>query len=294
MTNQATLLPFLELLEEEVIEFKNLIEFSALLLGHKEVIRLVLNPQSIARLQLFTNQYYPDFLITISSFVLEDVFNSESFDRFQRRIFHSEDTDKERVLFIGYDAAVVEAWQIEEDGCEDHLTAKRYSYPECCGKTYARISKKERWIDVFFEGLQNYALLNPLANRFAGITNPWLTYHFDYFPCSVNCQHTLDLCRKNREMIIDSDLSEFIPLIDAHLSGVIILFGDSIWYLRLDRMVLKAWASEMGINPIVQSAEKINSKLLGLKLHEHSASAYIDSQWHHTDQTDLKVYVFEW
>ena len=67
MTNQVTLLPFLELLEEELIEFKNLIEFSALLLGHKEVIRLVLNPQSIARLHLFTNQYFPYFLIKISS-----------------------------------------------------------------------------------------------------------------------------------------------------------------------------------------------------------------------------------
>ena len=50
------IMPFLELLEEEMIEFKNIIEFGALLEGRKEVVRLVMLPSDFVKLSEFFNQ----------------------------------------------------------------------------------------------------------------------------------------------------------------------------------------------------------------------------------------------
>ena len=53
-------MPFLELLEAKIIEFKNVVEFGALLEGRKEVVRLVLLPSDFVKLSEFFNKYYPE------------------------------------------------------------------------------------------------------------------------------------------------------------------------------------------------------------------------------------------
>ena len=78
-------LPLLQLLENGVIEFKNLIEIGVLFEGRKNVVRLVLAPTGVQNARQFFEHYYPDFFIRLSSFVLEDVFRMTSVDRFQRR-----------------------------------------------------------------------------------------------------------------------------------------------------------------------------------------------------------------
>ena len=143
------IMPFLELLEKEIIEFKNVIEFGALLEGRKEVIRLVLLPDDFFTLKEFFEHYFPAFSIKSSTFVMKDVFNTAIFDRFQHRVPSSNDPNGERVVFVGLERAVHEAWCIEEEGCQDELTAHRYGYPNCCGISYKQISKKNLWLDIF-------------------------------------------------------------------------------------------------------------------------------------------------
>ena len=93
------IMPFLELLEEEIIEFKNIIEFGALLEGRKEVVRLVMLPSDFVKLSEFFNQYYPEFIIKSSTFVMEEVYSTATFDRFQRRIPASRDLNFEIAVF---------------------------------------------------------------------------------------------------------------------------------------------------------------------------------------------------
>ena len=285
-------MPFLELLEKEIIEFKNVIEFGALLEGRKDVIRLVLLPNDFFKLKDFFEYYFPAFSIKSSTFVMKDVFNTPTFDRFQHRVPSSNDPNGERVVFVGIEKAVNEAWCIEEEGCQDELTANRYGYPQCCGISYKQISKKNLWLDMFLDLPNKFSKFNLLANRFASITSPWLTYHFDYFPCSVKCEKTLKICKLNREMLKRSDLSEFISLIDDHLSGVLIIFEDSVWYLHMHELLMGNWQFDQGKNPLVSGGKSSGLKFKGLRLESKSASALINSSWWHTDSGKVGIYVF--
>ncbi len=293
-------MPFLELLEKEIIEFKNVIEFGALLEGRKEVIRLVLLPDDFFTLKEFFEHYFPAFSIKSSTFVMKDVFNTTmeldigwaQFDRFQHRVPSSNDPNGERVVFVGLEMAVNEAWCIEEEECQDELTAHRYGYPNCCGISYKQISKKNLWLDIFLGPSNKFSKFDLLANRFASITSPWLTYHFDYFPCSVKCEKTLKICKLNREMLKRSDLSEFVALIDDHLSGVLILFEDSVWYLHLHELSMGNWQFDQGKDPVVSGGKSSGLKFKGLRLESKSASALINSNWLHTDSGKIGIYVF--
>jgi hypothetical protein len=268
------------------------IEFGALLEGRKEVIRLVLLPDDFFTLKEFFEQHFPAFSIKSSTFVMKDVFNTAIFDRFQHRVPSSNDQNGERVVFVGLERAVHEAWCIEEEGCQDELTAHRYGYPNCCGISYKQISKKNLWLDIFLGPSNKFSKFDLLANRFASITSPWLTYHFDYFPCSVKCEKTLKICKLNREMLKRSDLSEFVALIDDHLSGVLILFEDSVWYLHLHELSMGNWGFDQGKDPVVSGGKSSGLKFKGLRLESKSASALINSSWWHTDSGKVGIYVF--
>ena len=82
---------------------------------------------------------------------MEEVFTTETFDRFQRRIPANRDLNYERVVFVGLEMAVNEAWDIEEEGCQNGLTARRYGYPNCCGISYNQISNEKLWLEVFLQ-----------------------------------------------------------------------------------------------------------------------------------------------
>ena len=288
----ARILPLLQLLEDGVIEFKNLIEIGALFEGRKSVVRLVLTPKGVQKVHQFFGCYYPDFSIRLSSFVLEDVFQMTSVDRFQRRRLARKGTDGERVVFVGMQSAVDEAWTIEEDECLDALTARFYGYPACCGATYRRIRKGERWLDSFFEPSGHFASFSLLSNRLSSIVQPWLAYHFDYFPCSATCRETLQINRQNREMLARSDLSEFVALTDTHLAAAAILRDECVWYVRLQHLQAGKWSSQPGLDPVIRRDGADCTKLAGLRISGEGASALIGEEWHHTDSGEVRVYMF--
>ena len=286
------IMPFLELLEEEIIEFKNIIEFGALIEGRKEVVRLVMLPSDFVKLSEFFNQYYPEFFIKSSTFVMEEVYSTATFDRFQRRIPASRDLNFEIAVFVGSGQAVNEAWKIEEEGCQNGLTALRYGYPNCCGISYTQISNENHWLEMFLSPSKQFERFDFLANRFASIAAPWLTYHFDYFPCSVECEKTKEICRLNREMLKRSDLSEFVSLTDDHLNGVLIIYDDSIWYIHQHELSNIGRVFNTELAPLVRKAKISGLKLKGLRLESTSASALINSEWLHTDSGKIGIYAF--
>ena len=285
-------MPFLELLEAKIIEFKNVIEFGALLEGRKEVVRLVLLPSDFVKLSEFFNKYYPEFNIKSSTFVMEEVYNTATFDRFQRRIPAIRDLNFEKAVFVGSGQAVNEAWKIEEEGCQNGLTARRYGYPNCCGISYTQISNEKNWLELFLSSSNKFARFDLLSNRFASITAPWLTYHFDYFPCSAECEKTKEICWLNREMLKRSDLSEFVSLTDDHLNGVLIIYEDSIWYIHQNELSNPNKLFNEVLPPLVSKGENSVLKLKGLRLESKSASALINSEWRHTDSGKIGIYVF--
>ena len=281
--------PLLQLLEHDFFEFKNLIEIGAVLEGRKSVVRLVTTPTEVRNARQFFGHYYPDFFIRLSSFVLEDVFWMTSMDRFQRRIPARNGTEGERVFFVGMRSAVDEAWAIEEDDCLDDLTARLYGYPDCCGRAYHRISKGERWLEILFEAEAYFASFGLVSNRLSSLLKPWLSYHYDYFPCSATCSETLRINQQNREMLTRSDLSEFVQPADAHLAAAVILYDGCVWYVRSDA---GRGSLRPGLEPVIQSDGAECPRLTGLRLSGGAASTHIDDKWRHTDAGEVRVYTF--
>ena len=293
------ILPLLQLLEDGVVEFKNLIEIGALFEGRKSVVRLVLTPKGVQNVHQFFGCYYPDVSIRLSSFVLEDVFqmtmlasNRTYVDRFQRRRPARKGTDGERVVFVGMQSAVDEAWTIEEDECLDTLTARLYGYPACCGAAYRRITKGEGWLDSFFGTSAHFASFDLLNNRLSSIVQPWLAYHFDYFPCSAACGETWQINRQNREMLARSDLSEFVELADTHLAAAAILHDGCVWYVRLNRLQAGRWSSQPGLEPVIRREGAERTRLAGLRISREAASALIGEKWRYTGGGEVRVYLF--
>jgi len=102
----------------------------------------------------------------------------------------------------------------------------------------------------------------------------------------------LKICKLNREMLKRSDLSEFVVLIDDHLSGVLILFEDLVWYLHLHELSVGNWQFDQGKDPLVSGGKISGLKFKGLRLESNSASALINSNWYHTDSGKIGIYVF--
>ena len=288
-----TMLPLLQLFERDIIEFKNIIEFGAVLEGRKGVVRLALTPDKVEEVHRSLNSYYPEFSTRLSSFILEDVSHMTNVDRFQRRIPISGQTEGKRVVFVGPGAAVDEAWDIEESECQDQATARVYGYPDCCGAAYRRIVTGDSWLDAFFEGAQQFSTFNFLNNRPSSTAYPGLGYHFDYFPCSVGCKETLKINRQNREMLSHSDLSEFVELTDEHLRAAVIICNECAWYVWLSQLEAGTWSSYPGLDPIVWKSGCKTSKLSALAICKQSGSALIDEDWYHTDAAALRIYIFD-
>lgn len=263
MKFKLTLSPLLILLENNILEFKNVIEFGALLEGRKKVIRLVLSNDKINIARDVLHKFYPQLFTKLSTFYLQDVFHTNSFDRFQSRVHDVVDSQAEKVLFIGNADAVEVAWGIEESNCSDISTANCYGYPECCGLSYQLYSSIQNtsWIDLYLRKSPGLSTIDFITNRFSSLVNPWIGYHYDYFPCQPDCKKSQVINNFNRLMLLNSDLYEFVKLIDCHLQSTVITQGGYVWYVNNNLYGSNhEYKSDTGLLPVISSSNQ--SRLL--------------------------------
>jgi hypothetical protein len=140
-------------------------------------------------------------------------------------------SDNEFVIYIGTESATRKASEIESGECSSSDTADIYGYPACCAENYHAIAGGKNWISALIEnsGATRY---DYRANKIASLFDPCLSLHQDYFPCSLDCNETLEKCIAAEQSLIQSGWSEFLPLIKKHLSGIYVYHDEYLWFAR--------------------------------------------------------------
>ena len=115
------------------------------------------------------------------------------------------------------------ASDMESHANSDEL-GELYQYPNCCVETYSnKIEDGEFWLEVLLsnsKGFKHSFYSNKLAYLFDEIS-----IIPDYFPCSLNCDKTILIGKKYRDILLKNNLVEFYENI-KHLLSKPIVIGD--------------------------------------------------------------------
>jgi len=283
----------LSLVDKEIIEFKNFIEFLALFSGGKTIVRLVIDHSQYTDIENFSKTWLPDYFFADAPFLIETVSWITPHDRLTERKPKSESSTGDHVIFIGSKEIVQSALEIENSTCGNTETANIYGYPACCGKKYAVHMESDWWPDSFVKECSSYEKLNYLYNRFSMHHSPMLTYQFDYFPCSPKCKETATISKNNRSNLQSSPLAELSPMIDQHMKAVVVFFKKSFWYIRASQLQDKGiFESSLPCN---LCHEKYNEPFLmdSLMLTADEARVIIDGKEYTTEDEEIRVLVFD-
>jgi len=105
-------------------------------------------------------------------------------------------------------------------------------YPECCAEFFEEHFEEE-------SRKQNDFTLATLKNS-EGFEFPYYTNiasrHFDltllnHFPCNFNCKHSIELAKRNLEVIRKHD-EETVKIIEGMLKGAVLYTGNGVYLLR--------------------------------------------------------------
>lgn len=283
----------LSLVDKEVIEFKNFIEFLALFSGKKEIVRLVIKHSQYPDIEKFVQTWLSDYFFAEAPFLIETVSWVTPHDRLTQRKPKTKSSIGDHVVFIGKEKAVQLALGSESSTCDDNETANIYGYPTCCGEKYSFHMESEWWPDSFVEECASYEKLNFLNNRFSMHQLPMLTYQFDYFPCSPKCKKTEIISRNNRVDLQTSSLAELLPMVDQHMKAIVVFFKQSFWYIRSSEIENCVYSGTPLESRISHEKHKKSSYLESLVLKEEDTKVTINGKEYLTRDKEVRVLVFD-
>lgn len=291
------------LLGTDVLEFKNIIEFLALVEGEKSVVRLVINNQSYDKLREFCDRF--NLKSVRSNFSLETVRQTNTCDTFQKRV----DTDAQAsgnvafVIYIGIlEKHLTRAKETDENDCEDVKAAEIFDYPRCCGLAYREIFKiNKNWIDNFFSASPKFARYHMVTNRISSLIAPSLCLHYDYFPCGVGCEASEKIAKQNRSLIKKYGGKSFLHLVEDHLSSVIVIIDKLMWYCRIpnERREGVIYSGGQMAPAFSLSNEADVRQICGGSVSEivlgrdHGEVAYNDKRLRTNTDQNLRLYIFQ-
>ena len=231
MNSACFTFPFIE---KGIIDFKNFIEFFSLYSERKKVVRLVLKNSEISEFNNSFLEAFPGYSYRLSSFGLENVYETSNFDKFQKKVFNTHKPDVYRAAYYGQVKFIEYAKYLEENDINNTDLSELFGYPSCCANNYTKIiNSKKSWTDFYFGNNYGFENLHLSNNRFSSLLSPGLCYHYDYFPCSFNCAGTDYICKKNRNELLKSNLNEFVPLIDEHCKSFVIKKCKCVYYIPI-------------------------------------------------------------
>jgi len=230
--NASQALGTLKLLEEDIIEFKNMVEIVALCAKKKSVIRLVMAANKIDTAKKHFSAYFEEYSYALAPFGLINAFSGSTVDHFQRRVDIHEHPDGDRVIFFGTTRGIAQALELESAACGNLEASYTYGYPSCCALAYDSIERGRCWIEACLSNTPGVVRLPALANRFSTLVGAQLGVHLDYFPCSIDCSDTLSINKTNRNCLSLSPLADFLPSINEHINATVIWWGGYLWYIK--------------------------------------------------------------
>jgi hypothetical protein len=230
--HQGAALSLLLLYENELIEFKNVIEFLALFTGDKKVVRLVLTNKQANRVGIGLNLHFPYIQSGSSKFVLHEVFRSSRWDSFHERRYKAFEEDEDvRAHFFGQRQFVELAIEAEDDKADALELGELFGIPECCARQYHEsLNTSGKWMPNYLRTSKVISVADAISNRFSSIVGYQMGFHNDYFPCNFSCEKTLQICNTNRERLLHHNLDALVELADSNSLGTAIALNDHVYY----------------------------------------------------------------
>lgn len=230
--HQGAALSLLQLYEKELIEFKNVVEFLALFSGNKMVMRLVLTSEQAHEVATALHLYFPEIVLGSSQYVLEEVFRSSQWDSFQERRYKAVGEDGDvRAHFFGQRQFVELAIEAEDDKADAFKLGELFGIPRCCARQYHEtLNASGEWMPNYIHSSQAISSVDAVANRFSSIVGYQMGFHNDYFPCSFDCEKTLEISRANRGRLSLYGLDALVELAESNSVGAAIALDDHVFY----------------------------------------------------------------
>ena len=207
------------------IEDRHLLELIAVYDGLKDVMRIHINYHNeYVALKNFGDKY--NLIVGHTPFKLKVDWTNDIGDTFLKSVSWDDNTTEMFVAYISTNAKIInKALTIESDST--NLEAGLlYQYPNCCCINYDNISNGELWSTLLLENSKG-TYFSPLANKLS-----YLVYDFclfpDYFPCSLNCNGTIQLSKDYYNLALKYDLEKFAKLQLEYMSGLYLINEDLI------------------------------------------------------------------
>lgn len=207
------------------IEDRHLLELIAVFDGLKDVMRIHINYHSeYEALKSFGNKY--NLIVGHTPFKLKIDWTNDIGDTFLKSVSWEDNTTEMFVAYISSNAKIIDkALTIEVDST--NLEAGLlYQYPDCCCVNYDKISNGELWSTLLLENSRG-TFFSPWANKLS-----YLVYDFclfpDYFPCSLNCNGTIQLSKDYYNLALKYDLEKFAKSQLDSMSGLYLINDDLI------------------------------------------------------------------
>jgi hypothetical protein len=230
--HQGAALSLLQLYEKELIEFKNVVEFLALFSGDKKVVRLVLTSEQAHEGATALPLHFPEIDHGSSQYVLEEVFRSSQWDSFHERRYKAVEEDGDvRAHFFGQRQFVELAIEAEDDKADAFELGELFGIPTCCARQYHEtLNASGEWMQNYLSSSEALSSVDAVANRFSSIVGYQMGFHNDYFPCSFDCEKTLEVSRANRERLLSYGLDALVELAESNGVGAAIALDDHVFY----------------------------------------------------------------
>jgi len=232
LNHHGAALSLLQLYEKELIEFKNVVEFLALFSGEKKVVRLVLTSEQAYEVASALHLHFPEIVHGSSQYVLHEIFRSSQWDSFHERRYKAVEEDGDvRAHFFGQRQFVELAIEAEDDKADAFELGELFGIPKCCARQYHEtLNASGEWMPNYLSSSQAMSSVDAVANRFSSIVGYQMGFHNDYFPCSFDCEKTLEICTANRARLLLYGLDALVELADGNSVGTAIVLDDDVFY----------------------------------------------------------------
>jgi hypothetical protein len=237
------------------IEDRHLLELIAVYDGLKDVMRIHINfHNEYLALKSFGEKY--NLIVNHTPFKLKVDWTNDIGDTFLKSVSWEDNTTEMFVAYISNNAKIInKALTIESDST--NLEAGLlYQYPNCCCINYDKISNGELWSTLLLDNSKG-TFFSPWANKLS-----YLVYEFclfpDYFPCSLDCNGTIQLSKEYYELALKYDLKSFAKLQLEYMSGLYLINEDLI----ISTKIYNVEDNYININLTNSTTYKINKDIL--------------------------------
>lgn len=208
------------LYENQILEFKELLELIGYLTGIKKMIRLAGRSIKLASIEAYASQR--GWSLVYLDMMLEENFANDLSDVFYNHVRISCKPSGLKIGFMGPADLVEGAIQNESGACDNAIAADLYGIPSCCAAQYNHIQDGVPWIDLFLKKTKILQQLPWNINKAASLFSPYLSFVPDYFPCSVDCYQSQAISLKYIDAFSSLNLERLTQIVRDHCKGLIL------------------------------------------------------------------------